>query len=675
MSIILAAILAVYTPLSCYADTIEETDTVEEETANYDEQSIQENQQDSEEVPEVGEWQEPEQTNEAETNSYDISDYIDYIPTDDVVETDDFMGDQVNDVINDLGELVTYGDGGPDESYGGNEADFGLDNEGYSEEDYGIMPLGRSVSGSGGGFTFTGGGGSFSGGAEDTTYTNLSGWQVAILDNIDGLKKYLKAVTTLADSSSQGTYGLGQLLGYIYNRVYGIYNNSATTASRLNTANQYLLDIRNWSKYTGGLRDAESGSYAVGTLLAWTYNKIYDMWEDLDDVLGTLKVTTKLADGSSSSTYSITQLITYIYNRLVGIDSHVAAIHTNSDTLIDLQKFTTTLADGKNSGTYTLPQLVAYVYNRTVGIDSHLSAIHTNSDGILDKLTYTITLADGNSAGTYSITQLVAYAYNRLVGIDNHSTAIQTNTDKIRENIAEVVSELKFTTTLTNQTNERTYTVTQLLAYVYNRLVSVDTTTGNIERVNNQILDALKFKGKLADQQTEALYSVPQLLLYLYNQAYYTNDNLKKIIENLENGETSEVSVDLTETNSLLKSIKDLLVTAGVVENTKDLVSVLVGEFDAKGTLTQSVSTLSAAARKAFPFNIPFLLIDVVGLMVVDASLPTYEFEILGNPLTVDLNSDFSAGIAEVTKWASCIILVIGLFANTNKFIYARRED
>lgn len=113
--------------------------------------------------------------------------------------------------------------------------------------------------------------------------------------------------------------------------------------------------------------------------------------------------------------------------------------------------------------------------------------------------------------------------------------------------------------------------------------------------------------------------------------------------------------------------ISDLLKAAGVIENAKDLVSALVGDLDFS-VLSSLSSEVASAVSNAFPFCIPAVLKQVLGLVRHDAAAPVWDFEIGGEPMRVDLAP--MRPVADVSGWFCRVLFVVVLFANTRRFIF-----
>lgn len=137
-------------------------------------------------------------------------------------------------------------------------------------------------------------------------------------------------------------------------------------------------------------------------------------------------------------------------------------------------------------------------------------------------------------------------------------------------------------------------------------------------------------------------------------------------LDNL-NVSVGSVTVDNSGVESRLDDIRNLLLAAGVVENSKDIISALVGDFD-------MAKTSAAAARvepflsSLFPFCVPAIVKQVFGLLRHDPSTVLATVEVWGVPIDLDL-TQFQL-VADVSSWVARILFTVGLLVNSRKFVY-----
>lgn len=129
--------------------------------------------------------------------------------------------------------------------------------------------------------------------------------------------------------------------------------------------------------------------------------------------------------------------------------------------------------------------------------------------------------------------------------------------------------------------------------------------------------------------------------------------------------------VDLGETNRLLglmgadlASVKDLL----GLQAAKEALDVLVGDFT-PDVSASAASAVGEAIQNAFPFCVPAVLKQILGLLQADPAPPEFHFDFWGAPL--DFGFEDWGGLADMTGWLSRIGFAVMLFANSRRFVFA----
>ncbi len=125
----------------------------------------------------------------------------------------------------------------------------------------------------------------------------------------------------------------------------------------------------------------------------------------------------------------------------------------------------------------------------------------------------------------------------------------------------------------------------------------------------------------------------------------------------------AEVSLDMSGVESRLDGIASLLLLAGA----KDLVDSIVGELDTLKLAALS-GQVEAAVQQAFPFCIPAVLKQCLGLVRAEASPPCIEFDVWGAPLVLDFAP--YQGFADLSGWACRILFVGALLYVSPRFIW-----
>lgn len=128
------------------------------------------------------------------------------------------------------------------------------------------------------------------------------------------------------------------------------------------------------------------------------------------------------------------------------------------------------------------------------------------------------------------------------------------------------------------------------------------------------------------------------------------------------------VQVDFSGVESRLDSIIRLLTVAGVVENAKDVLDAIFGDMSLDVT-DAAASAVGSAIQNAFPFCVPAVLKQILGLLQADPAPPEFHFDFWGAPLDFGF-SDWQ-GLADMTSWLSRIGFAVVLFANSRRFVYS----
>ena len=103
------------------------------------------------------------------------------------------------------------------------------------------------------------------------------------------------------------------------------------------------------------------------------------------------------------------------------------------------------------------------------------------------------------------------------------------------------------------------------------------------------------------------------------------------------------------------------------VEAGQTILDALLGEVKPQ-YINDQLTIVKEVARNRFPFCIPAMMQQMLGLMQSEAQVPHWEFDFFGSPLVLDLGD--LDGFASVTRWASCFMLFLALLANTKRFIF-----
>ena len=104
------------------------------------------------------------------------------------------------------------------------------------------------------------------------------------------------------------------------------------------------------------------------------------------------------------------------------------------------------------------------------------------------------------------------------------------------------------------------------------------------------------------------------------------------------------------------------------VEAGKAVLDTILGDMslDATGAASAAVGS---AIQNAFPFCVPAVLKQILGLLQADPAPPEFHFDFWGAPLDFGF-SDWQ-GLADMTSWLSRIGFAVMLFANSRRFVYS----
>lgn len=104
------------------------------------------------------------------------------------------------------------------------------------------------------------------------------------------------------------------------------------------------------------------------------------------------------------------------------------------------------------------------------------------------------------------------------------------------------------------------------------------------------------------------------------------------------------------------------------IEAGKTILDTIFGDMSLDATGAAS-SAVGSAIQNAFPFCVPAVLKQILGLLQADPAPPEFHFDFWGAPLDFGF-SDWQ-GLADMTSWLSRIGFAVVLFANSRRFVYS----
>ncbi len=140
---------------------------------------------------------------------------------------------------------------------------------------------------------------------------------------------------------------------------------------------------------------------------------------------------------------------------------------------------------------------------------------------------------------------------------------------------------------------------------------------------------------------------------------------LSSYLPNLSAPEVS-VSFDDNDLGAILGAIdgvKDAIMLNAAV----NFVDTVVGDFSGVVDAVQA-STLESTMQSAFPFCIPAIVKQLLGLLQSEPMPPTFDFQIGGEVMHVDASQ--MQGFADIVSWACRFMFVIGLLFASRRFIF-----
>lgn len=420
---------------------------------------------------------------------------------------------------------------------------------------------------------------------------------------------------TYTETGNTGTRSTIGVLGYVANLLYqnNLYSESATT--RLH--------------YVGGLVGEDgSGDYSAARLLARIHNSLY----------GSITY----SETGNTGVRSAISVLGYIANLVYQGDQYLSSVATRLHYIGPLSG-----VDGEDD--YSVARLLARIHNYDYSVSSVLDVITKGPEGGRVSL-YNI----GNSIET--IKNETRDLDNLLESIDGRVSALDALGVRLA-NIALTTDEIKKGVNSSLQWYETLHGDLSML-----RHGAADLLPGYVDWTLWDFLQGIYFDiGQIVD----LLKGLQQTLTAWGNrwdsQDLYLMEWAKRW-DALDKGGTWSES-DKGALFAKLDGISDRL----SVEAGQTVLDALLGEVKPQ-YINDQLTIVKEVARNRFPFCIPAMMQQMLGLMQSEAQVPHWEFDFFGSPLVLDLGDLES--FALVTRWASCFMLFLALLANTKRFIF-----
>lgn len=423
---------------------------------------------------------------------------------------------------------------------------------------------------------------------------------------------------TYTETGNTGTRSTIGVLGYVANLLYqnNLYSESATT--RLH--------------YVGGLVGEDgSGDYSAARLLARIHNGLY----------GSITY----SETGNTGVRSAISVLGYIANLVYQGDQHLSSVATRLHYIGPLSG-----VDGEDD--YSVARLLARIHNYDYSVSSVLDVITKGPEGGRVSL-YNI----GNSIET--IKNETRDLDNLLESIDGRVSALDALGVRLA-NIALTTDEIKKGVNSSLQWYETLHGDLSML-----RHGAADLLPGYADWTLWDFLQGIYFDiGQIVD----LLKGLQQTLTAWGNRWDSQDLYLMEWAKRWDARPLPDLSLDMSGVESRLDDIKFMLGVAGVVENAKDVLDAIFGDMSLDVT-DAAASAVGSAIQNAFPFCVPAVLKQILGLLQADPAPPEFHFDFWGAPLDFGF-SDWQ-GLADMTSWLSRIGFAVMLFANSRRFVYS----
>lgn len=286
-------------------------------------------------------------------------------------------------------------------------------------------------------------------------------------------------------------------------------------------------------------------------------------------------------------------------------------------------------------------------------------------------------------------TTTVGYIYNALVANGNLASK---GFDDIYKFLTSKIGDGYFTTWIyyiydnglkMREQNDRLYSFlssqydgryfTTTLGYIYDAISTLESPLSNFDSKFDKVISALG----LLNDSIHTLDMIEGLLATWgdrWDSEYYIviewgkaweayRDDLFTKLDDLGSIGNSWSDSDKSFLFAKLDGISDHL----SVEAGQTILDAILGEVKPQ-YINDQLTIVKEVARNRFPFCIPAMMQQMLGLMQSEAQVPHWEFDFFGSPLVLDLGD--LEGFASVTRWASCFMLFLALLANTKRFIF-----
>ena len=439
------------------------------------------------------------------------------------------------------------------------------------------------------------------------TYGVLNAFAQNADDDLGNIRSYLYRIDNWLNMDNHGKR-LQSILDSLRQQWGYNYGTGNTVLVHANSPVGWLQAASNRLNYNGSLVGGDAGDYSAARLLARVHNALYG------------NVT--YAETGNTGVRSAVGVLGYIANL-----DYYNGLKLNE--IRSLEKYQGSLNGSTVDDVYGTARLLARLFNMN-----------------FQEITY----AETGSTAYRSTAGILGYIANLT-----YYNGLKLN---------EIRSLDKYQGSLNGEDVDSVYGTARLLARLFNM---------NYQEVT------------YAETGTTAYRSTAGILGYIANLTYYNgqkSDGLRSALVSHSSmvskgfsdvlaalGSLSVgVEVDFSGVESRLDSIIRLLTVAGVVENSKDVLDAIFGDMSLDATEAASAA-VGSAIQNAFPFCVPAVLKQILGLLQADPAPPQFHFDFWGAPL--DFGFGDWGGLADMTGWLSRIGFAVMLFANSRRFVFA----
>lgn len=451
--------------------------------------------------------------------------------------------------------------------------------------------------------------------------------------SLQKIRDYLKAPGSNGTEYTAADYlsTLSDRFNMLYSTLQGQwgYNYSGTAVLYKNSPAAWLENVQNYLKAPG----SNGTVYTAADYLSTLSDKASSLVSSLNSVSSLLK-----SEGSNGVVYSVANYLSTDVDRQASILSNISLVK-------DYLK-----APGSNGTVYTAADYLSSVSD----------AVKVSSS-ILDSVTKG---PEGGRVSFYSIGNAVETIKNETRDLDNllesidgrvaaldalgvRLANISLTADDIRKGVS---SSLQWYEALHGDLSMLRHGAADLLPgyadwTVWDFLQGIYFDMGNVVDLLKGLQQTLTAWGNRWDSQD----------LYLMEWA--------KRWDALDKGASWSES-DKGALFAKMDGISDRL----SVEAGKTILDAIFGDMtlDATGAASAAVGS---AIQNAFPFCVPAVLKQILGLLQADPAPPEFHFDFWGAPLDFGF-SDWQ-GLADMTSWLSRIGFAVMLFANSRRFVYS----